>query len=160
MSVACGNEDHPVCAAGAVGQLRRQRQTALTADLHALHALVPPGDDLAGAEAEAERVAAIPRGIELLAARPGHADVVDLHVVAGRCLGAVADDDVVDDEIGRRRGLVDDGRGSAAIPQYMAVAAVFLVSIPIAYWVSADAAKLSWLSLIVINPIVDRLVRK
>jgi uncharacterized membrane protein len=36
-------------------------------------------------------------------------------------------------------------------------ALVFLVSIPIAYLVSPDAAKLSWLSLLVLSPLAGRI---
>ncbi|MGV0835250.1 hypothetical protein [Mycolicibacterium thermoresistibile] len=60
--------------------------------------------------------------------------------------------------LGRRRGLLDAPQPSSTV-QYVAAAAVFVASIPVAYWVSADAAKLFWLSLIVINPVADRLMR-
>ena len=49
-------------------------------------ALVPAGDDLADAEAERERLAAVVRRVELLAGRVRDADVVD----AARCSPAVA----------------------------------------------------------------------
>src|SRR4051794_32571087 len=64
-------------AALAVGEVRRDRDAPAPADLHAGHALVPAADHLALAERELERVAAVPRRVELLAALPGHADVVD-----------------------------------------------------------------------------------
>ncbi len=60
------------------------------------------------------------------------------------------------------RGLTVN-RGMPLFPEIarqLAVAAVFLLSIPIAYSVSADVAKLSWISLVVIGPIVDRLVER
>src|SRR6476661_6816162 len=60
----------------AVGEVGGDRQLAATTDLHALDALVPAGDDHADAEAEVERVAPVPRGVELLARRVGDADVV------------------------------------------------------------------------------------
>ena len=55
----------------------RDGQLATAADLHALHALVPAGDDLAGTELELQRLAAVPAGVELLAGGEGDADVVD-----------------------------------------------------------------------------------
>src|SRR5262245_59019520 len=59
--------DHPAGAARAVAEVGRDQQRALAADLHAGHALVPALDDLALAEAERERAAAIERAVELLA---------------------------------------------------------------------------------------------
>jgi len=37
---------------------------------------------------------------------------------------------------------------------------VFLASIPVAYLVSSPAARLSWLTLVVVNPVVGILVRR
>jgi uncharacterized membrane protein len=45
------------------------------------------------------------------------------------------------------------------VPQ-LTPAAVFLVSIPVAYLVSSPAARLSWLSLLVLNPMVGVLVSR
>lgn len=62
--------------------------------------------------------------------------------------------------LGRRRGLaVVTGTALQATAGELAVAAVFLVSIVIAYQVGPGAATLSWLSLIVIPRVVDRLVK-
>jgi hypothetical protein len=63
------------------------------------------------AETEVERVAAVPAGVELLAIAPGDADVVDDDALADRRFLAVADDQVVDDELGGRfaLGSGDDG---------------------------------------------------
>ena len=58
--------------------------------------MVPAGDHLTGAEAELERVATVPAGIELLAGAPGHADVVDVDRHSGRGLGTVALDQIFD----------------------------------------------------------------
>ena len=96
--------DHAAGALAAVGLARRDHDAAPAADLHAGHALVPALDDLAAAEPEAERVAAVPAGVELLAGAPRHADVVDLDLRAGGGLVAVADLDVLDLEL-RGRGL-------------------------------------------------------
>ena len=75
------------------------------ADLHAHHALVPALDHLALAEAELERVAAVPRGVELLPRLPRHTHVVHLDHVAGGGLLTVADGDVVHLQlVGRRAG--------------------------------------------------------
>ena len=47
--------DDATGAAVAVAEVRRDDELATAADLHALHALVPAGDDLADAEAELQR---------------------------------------------------------------------------------------------------------
>ena len=69
------------------------------ADLHAGDALIPALDDLALSEAELERVATVPRRVELLAGLPRHADVVDLDDPAGDGLLAVPLDDVLELEL-------------------------------------------------------------
>lgn len=64
-------------------------------------------------------------------------------------------------EVGRRRGLTDAALGrSGIIAHSVTVAAVFLASIPIAYRFGPGAAKWSWLSLIVLSPAVDVIVRR
>ena len=68
--------DRATGAAVAVAEVRRDGEPAAAADLHALDALVPAGDDHADAEAEVQRRAAVPRGVELLAGRVRDADVV------------------------------------------------------------------------------------
>lgn len=59
-----------------------------------------------------------------------------------------------------RGGLVDPAPSRAAVWERaadgLAPAAVFLASIPIAYLISPAAGRLSWLALIVINPLVGR----
>lgn len=40
------------------------------------------------------------------------------------------------------------------------VAAVFLISVPIAYRFGPDTAKWSWLSLVVLNPLLDFAVKR
>ena len=60
---------------------------------------IPAGDDLPLAELELERLAAIPRGVELLARGEGDTDVVHRDLRALRRLVSVADDDVVDPEL-------------------------------------------------------------
>src|SRR5512135_3803692 len=89
--------DHAAGTARAVGQVRRDGELALAADLHARHALVPAGDDLAHAELEFEWVVAVDAGVELLAVGEP-AGVMHGHVLAGAGGGAVADDEVFDDE--------------------------------------------------------------
>src|SRR5687768_7747092 len=59
--------DDAAGAALAVAEVRRDGDLAAAAELHAGHALVPARDDLTGAQAEPEGVAAVPGGIELLA---------------------------------------------------------------------------------------------
>ena len=92
-------------------EVRRDDQPAAAADLHALHALVPAGDDLADAEAERQRLAPVVRRVELLAGGVRDPDVVHAHGLAGRRLGALALGEVGDLEVARRRavGEVDLG---------------------------------------------------
>jgi len=82
-------------AALAVTEPRRDGDAAATADLHPGHALVPALDDLTLGETELEGVAAVPRGVELLARRPRHAHIVHLDDLAGGGLVAIADHDVL-----------------------------------------------------------------
>src|SRR4051812_41726641 len=95
----------------AVAQVRRDDDLAAAADPHAQQALVPAGDDLADAELEAQRLTAVPGRVELLAGRVRDADVVSEHRAARGGLPALADDLVLDDELGRRcvAGEVDLG---------------------------------------------------
>ena len=65
-------------------------------------ALVPARDDLAGAERERERLAAVPRRVELRAVGVVHADVLHGDVVALLRRLALALDDVLGLELGRR----------------------------------------------------------
>src|SRR5262245_20520251 len=103
--------DHAAGAALAVGEVGRDRDAPAPADLHPRHAAVPAGDDLALAELELERVAAVPARVELAAVLPRHADVVDLDDLAGLGLVAVADLDVLQLELvgGRLVGDLDLG---------------------------------------------------
>src|SRR6185369_1068759 len=59
----------PAGAARAVAELGRDGELALAADLHAGHALVPALDDVALAEREHERLAAVLARVELAALR-------------------------------------------------------------------------------------------
>src|SRR4051812_15581949 len=95
--------DHPAGSALPVAQVRRDRDLAPAADLHPGHALVPAGDHLALAQAELEGAAAVPGRVELAARAPRHADVVDLDDLAGDGFVAVADREVLDLELVRRR---------------------------------------------------------
>src|SRR5687767_11940550 len=54
-------------AAGAVPHAWRNRQRALTADLHPGHALIPAGNDLTATEPERERLVAIAGTVEFAA---------------------------------------------------------------------------------------------
>src|SRR5947209_2573258 len=91
--------DDTAGAARAVRHRRRDGQLAAAADFHPLHAGVPAGDHLALAELELERLAAVPRRVELLAVGERDADVVHGDLRALRRLGALADDEVVDAEL-------------------------------------------------------------
>jgi hypothetical protein len=59
-------------------------------------------NDHAGAQGKLKLVAAIPRRIELLTSRGGDSDVVHNNRATGYCFGTVTNDDVFDDEFGRR----------------------------------------------------------
>ncbi len=94
-SVEFGGNVVPLSVA-AVAEVRRDDESALAADLHAGHALVPALDDSAGAERKGERLAVVHAAVELLAlglaAVGGQpAGVVDRDLVAGLGRGAVAD---------------------------------------------------------------------
>src|ERR1022692_451246 len=94
-----------------VGKIRRNDQLAAAADLHALHALVPAGDDLPDAELELQRIAPVPACIEFLAGGVRDPDVVHPDHVARARHGAVALPDIRDLQPGRRlaAGKVDLG---------------------------------------------------
>src|ERR1700750_1624866 len=73
------------------------------APLHALYALVPALDDLADAQAEAQRLTPVPARVELLAGGVGDTDIVHLNGVPGAGDLAVALPDVGDlERLGRR----------------------------------------------------------
>src|SRR5262249_35450632 len=97
-------------AARAVAERGRDGELARAADLHALHALVPALDDVAAAEREYERVAAVLARIELRAVGEP-AGVVDLDALTGGGERSVADYDVIDDETGGAGGWHGDPLG-------------------------------------------------
>src|SRR5207302_752263 len=74
----------------AVTQCGRDGQLSPPADAHTADAFVPTLDDLAGAELEAEGVAAVAGAVELLAARQP-AGVMDLDALARYCRVPAAD---------------------------------------------------------------------
>src|SRR3954454_14006271 len=61
----------------AVAETGRDHEQAASAYLHPLKTLLPALDDLALAERDRERLAAVPAGVEFLAGRPRVAGVVD-----------------------------------------------------------------------------------
>src|SRR5690606_33880796 len=69
--------DDPARARLAVGEVRGDDEAASATNPHADHSLVPALDHLARAQRERERLAPIPRGVELTSCRPAVADVVD-----------------------------------------------------------------------------------
>src|SRR5699024_3037506 len=99
----------------AVGEGGGDLEPAATADLHTLHTVIPAGDDLAHAELEAQRLAAVPGGVELLAGGVGDAHVVHVDDVAAAGLLSVADDLVGADQLGGRGALGVLDLGLAAI---------------------------------------------
>jgi uncharacterized membrane protein len=62
------------------------------------------------------------------------------------------------------RGLIDPPPDAGArldtVIRSLAPAVVFLASIPLAYLVSPDAARLLWVVLLVVNPLVPRLTAR
>jgi hypothetical protein len=96
-------------ARGAVGLLRGHDELATTADPHPRDALLPAGDE--GLQREVDGLPAAPRRVELVAGVVLDAEVVHVDGRARGGLGAVADDDVLDDELdgGRALGGVDLG---------------------------------------------------
>src|SRR6476659_2587840 len=93
--------DHVARAPGPVRHRRRDREPAPAADPHPLDTVVPALDHLAAAELERERLAPVPRGVELVARREGDADVVHRYLAARNGLRALADDEVLDPELER-----------------------------------------------------------
>src|SRR4030095_13634857 len=73
-----------------VPKIARNDQTALAADLHGRHALVPPPDDLPLPQGEGERLPAVNRAIELCSVGEP-AGVVDDRRLAGPWRVAVPD---------------------------------------------------------------------
>ncbi len=78
------------------------RQAPAPPDLHAGDTLVPSLYDLAAPQAELERLIAVPRGVELLAVRPGDPDIMNRHVLAGAGFLAAANREVLDHQVSRR----------------------------------------------------------
>src|SRR5690348_11430362 len=64
-----------------ISQFRRNGELHLVADFHLCHALIPAGNDHAGAEHKAERLVAVNGTVELLAVGEG-AGVMDRHGLA------------------------------------------------------------------------------
>ena len=66
--------------------------------------------------------------------------------------------------VARRNGLLDDapipGGWRWRVVNGLVPAAVFLASVPLAYLVSPGVARLSWFSLLVVNPAVGALVNR
>src|SRR6478735_8866421 len=85
----------------AVGLFRRDGQLTAAADLHAGDPVLPALDQ--AAQRELDRFAAVPRAVELFAGVVLDADVVHLDGAAGHGLGAIADHQILDDKLVRRR---------------------------------------------------------
>jgi hypothetical protein len=82
---------------------------AAAADIHALHALVPAGDDPPSAELELQGLAPVPARVEFFARRERDPDVVNLDHVTRVRHRAIAFPDIRDLQLGRRlaAGKVD-----------------------------------------------------
>ena len=80
-------------ASVAVGQLPGDEETTLAANVHALEARIPAGDDAVGSVGKGEGGAAVDGGVEFGAVGEP-AGVVDGVVLAGFSEGACADDGV------------------------------------------------------------------
>ena len=107
--------DHATRATSAVSERRRNGELAPSTDLHTLHTLIPAADDLPCTQFELERVAPIPRGIELVPGVPRHADVVNLHEMAGRSGLAIAFDKIIDAKLLSTRLSVGKGHNWFAL---------------------------------------------
>jgi hypothetical protein len=83
----------------------RDDEPAPPTHLHALHTLVPAGDDLADAETEVEGSATVVRRVELLPGGVRHAHVVDRDRAALGRLDAVALGELGDLEVAGRRAV-------------------------------------------------------
>jgi hypothetical protein len=79
--------------------VRRDDQPASSANSHSHDTLIPPFDDVTGTERELERLAAVPRGVELLTAGDADTDVVNDGATTGRGLVAGPDDEILDEEV-------------------------------------------------------------
>src|SRR5439155_1926174 len=101
--------DHAACPARSIRHRGGDRELAPAADLHALDAGIPAGDDLTLSELELERLAAVPGCVELFARGERNADIVDGHLLPLRRLVSGADDEVLDAEFEGNvaLGLVD-----------------------------------------------------
>src|SRR5690606_35824985 len=91
--------DDPAGTPVAVGERGRDGQLAATAHAHTRDTPVPSRDHLTGAEAEVEGLAAVPGRIELLAAGERNPDVVHADGVARSGCIAVADRDVLAQQV-------------------------------------------------------------
>lgn len=85
----------------AVCEVRWDLEATTATDLHAEQAFVPSLDDLANARREFERLAAVPRCVELFTRRERDADVVGRDVGSTLDLGAGALDLVNDLQLSR-----------------------------------------------------------
>ena len=93
----CIGRNHPTRAAGTIGQVRGDDQTPHAADLHALHAFIPSGDHMSGAQWKVKGHAPILAGIKLVAQDavvPEPAGVMHGGHATGGGFGAVAQVDV------------------------------------------------------------------
>lgn len=107
--------DHATGTSRAIAERRRNCQLSPTADLHALHALIPAADDLASTKLELEGVAAIPRSVKLISGVPRHSDVVNLREMAGSCNFAFAFEKIIDTQLLPARLLVGKGDNGFAL---------------------------------------------
>src|SRR5690606_12844726 len=96
---------------GAVGEGGRAHELTTTADLHAGDAVLPALDE--ARQRELDRLSAVPARVELLAGLEVDTHVVHVDLRARVRLGAVADLEVGDDELGGGVALdeVDLGLG-------------------------------------------------
>ncbi len=95
---------------------------------------------------------------------PGVADLPLPTVLMAINVAAVSTLHTVVWMIANRRGLLDhrltSGEWRERVIDGLIPTAVFLASVPLAYLVSADVARLSWLSLLVVNPVATSTARR
>ncbi len=91
------------CTGGAVCQLRRNGELTASADLHARDAVLPALDQ--ATKRELNGLATAPGRVELFAGLELDTDVVNVDGATGNGFGAFSDNQILDDQIGRRGGL-------------------------------------------------------
>ncbi len=91
-------------ADGTIGECGRANQGTASADLHAGNAVLPALDQ--AGQGELDGLTAVPRRVKFFTGLEVNTDVVNLDNTPGNSLGAITDDDVLDNQSG---GFVHHG---------------------------------------------------